>query len=498
MNENTEKRLLKSANTFLIILSAGYFLLYLFSAAFRIGYPFELEWMEGGSVDHVARILAGLSIYTKPSLDFIPYIYTPLYYYLSALVAVFTGIGFFPLRLVSFLSSLVTIYYVYLIVTRETYNKLAGIIAGGIFSASFFVSGSWYDLARVDSLFMMFFIISVYLLRFKKNPAFYFLAGIMASLSFLTKQSALSLVVPFMIFLFFENRKLSWYFNITFIAIVVSSSIIFNAMTDGWYYFWNFSLVSQHDWNKKYFILFWTLDIFRPFSIGLVVTIFYFILKKTTGEFRNSLFYLILFIATILCSWPSRLHYGGYLNVLIPLYTGFAIFLGLGYHSISSYIDRMSNESKNLLKIFLSLIIISQFLTLWYNPLTIIPTKKDKEAGKYFVERISKIKGDVFVFSHSYVSRYAGKFSYPHEVLIMDLCRTNREMWKPFEQELTNAVKNHRFAAIVTDANDLWEMPELNNNYYKAETLFTDPKVFFSKSGYIARPDYIYFPKEKK
>ena len=72
----------------------------------RISYPYELEWMEGGSVDHVKRILSGLQLYVEPDLQFVPFIYTPVYFYVSALFSKLLGIGFFPLRMVSFLSSL--------------------------------------------------------------------------------------------------------------------------------------------------------------------------------------------------------------------------------------------------------------------------------------------------------------------------------------------------------------------------------------------------------
>ena len=47
-------------------------LLYIF--AHRIGYPFDLEWMEGAMLIHVWRMQRGLPIYVEPSLDFIPFV----------------------------------------------------------------------------------------------------------------------------------------------------------------------------------------------------------------------------------------------------------------------------------------------------------------------------------------------------------------------------------------------------------------------------------------
>ena len=56
-------------------------LLYIIIALIRIRYPFELEWIEGALVDHVNWLLTGHKLYVQPSLDFVPYFYTPLYFY---------------------------------------------------------------------------------------------------------------------------------------------------------------------------------------------------------------------------------------------------------------------------------------------------------------------------------------------------------------------------------------------------------------------------------
>ena len=44
----------------------------LFSAVFpRWFYPYALEWMEGGMLNHAARIAEGNGIYVEPSVEFI-------------------------------------------------------------------------------------------------------------------------------------------------------------------------------------------------------------------------------------------------------------------------------------------------------------------------------------------------------------------------------------------------------------------------------------------
>src|SRR5437899_11890330 len=89
-----------------LALALAYPLAYVTIALTRMRFPFELEWMEGGVLDHVRRILAGQPLYVAPSLRFTPFIYPPLYFELGAVVCRVLGPGFAQLRLLSFLASL--------------------------------------------------------------------------------------------------------------------------------------------------------------------------------------------------------------------------------------------------------------------------------------------------------------------------------------------------------------------------------------------------------
>ena len=69
----------------LIILLSGFFLvLFLYTALRRMRYPFELEWIESGILMSVRHIVQGRGLYVAPSLDFVPFLYAPLYLYVAA------------------------------------------------------------------------------------------------------------------------------------------------------------------------------------------------------------------------------------------------------------------------------------------------------------------------------------------------------------------------------------------------------------------------------
>src|SRR3954471_7930841 len=101
-------------------IGSAFVLMYLYIALGRLSYPFDLEWMEGSMVHHVARVLAGQPIYAPPTLEFTAFLYPPLYYYVSAAVARVTGLGFTPLRLVSLASSVAVFWFMGALAKRET------------------------------------------------------------------------------------------------------------------------------------------------------------------------------------------------------------------------------------------------------------------------------------------------------------------------------------------------------------------------------------------
>src|SRR5262244_1076103 len=88
----------------LALLAAAHLVLFLYVVGRRLVYPFDLEWMEGGMLLHAKRIAQGQPIYGPPSIDFVPYLYTPLYPAVVAILGKLFGIGYALGRFVSLAS----------------------------------------------------------------------------------------------------------------------------------------------------------------------------------------------------------------------------------------------------------------------------------------------------------------------------------------------------------------------------------------------------------
>jgi len=160
----------------------------------RMPYRFELEWLEGLTVDYAWRIAHGLPIYGPPDRTFAANIYPPLYYFISIPALMATGWTLLGARVIS-LAAIVGSGLVTSRVLRREQVPAAGVaVALGIDAAFYPITLHWYDLARVDSLQTCFAVAGVALLASDRaRPGFRQIAsaGLLLVCSTFTKQTSI-------------------------------------------------------------------------------------------------------------------------------------------------------------------------------------------------------------------------------------------------------------------------------------------------------------------
>jgi 4-amino-4-deoxy-L-arabinose transferase-like glycosyltransferase len=480
---------------YLLLSVAIYFIaVYLILAFLRIRYPFELEWMEGAYVDHVVRILSGEKLYVSPSLEFIPFIYTPLYFYVSAAVSSIIGVGLLPLRLISLISSFGCFLLIFLFVKKETGSGLWGILASALFAATFRASGAWFDVARADSLFLFLLLAGTYWIRFRDSSRSYVIAGVLVSLSFLTKQVALIIFLPMAVYCVLSNRGRSIYFIGTVVGMVGVSTYLLNWIHDGWYNYYVFHLPRQHLIVKSMYIDFWTKDIVSTLPVACMISLLFVFAQIVISNKKNYLFYSLISMGMLGGAWLTRLRLGSYDNVLIPAYAVLSILFGLGIHRAFELIVGGSAIKRKVIEAGIYLVCITQFSLLVYNPQAQIPTRTDLEAGRGFIDTMARLPGDILVPYHGYLPTLAGKRSYAHDVAVNDVLNdTDSRVAAELLEEIKRAVREKSFNAILLD--QPWFL-EFTERYYRADrALFASPDVFWPATGKRTRPQLVYVPK---
>jgi hypothetical protein len=480
-------------------------LAFLIVALCRMNYPFALEWMEGGAIDHVSRILSGESIYVSPSLDFVPFIYTPLYFYVSALLTLIVGEGFLPLRLVSLLSTTGVLLALYLVVAREGGDRTAGFLAAALFAATFHASGAWMDLARVDSLFVLLFALAILVLRRPASRASMVLAGVLLSLCFLTKQTAAILSVPLVLHaIVYHGRRATWFVG-SLAGLSSGASLLLVHLTEGWYSY--YLLIAGQDrwiWSKAW--RFWVHDLFLPFPIALVAAGTALLLLARRGEREKLGFWASLFAFALAAALLSRARSGGYLNVLMPMHFVLAALFGLGAGLLRSWGGKERFRVARLVQVTAVGACLAQFALLAYNPQRQIPTQEDRAAGWEVVSALEKTPGEVLLPLHAYLAGMAGKRIYLQGNGGIDCLRTTDN---PVKEELVvairEAIRSRKFALIVLDSHGLlqWNnftsifQADIEANYSRSGRLLEEGDVFWPVTGAGTRPEERWVPRPR-
>jgi hypothetical protein len=421
-------------------------LAFVYLACRRVWYPYELEWLESGMVEHVRRLLGGHSTYAQPSVDFVTFPYPPMTTLTGALLSWPFGAKFWELRLVSTLASLGTFAILVQIVRAETKKWMPAFAAAGIYAASYRLCGAWFDVAKPDALFLFFCVAGVALLRESRSTRNIAFGGAVLGLAVMTKQTAL-LVVFALVFHLLATRQ--WRHTLTFVPAVVTPivliSAIFMAISGRWYSFFVWDLLREHSEITQSRWLFITRDMRPLWFCGalIVVSLPYWIRRS---EFSTTLFYACVAASLIIGAWVSRLHSGGYDNVLMPSVLAIALVAGISAGRL------LDHRRQTIALAAIGIMFLLQLDALRYDVSDQVPTAAQRSGTANAIATIRVINGDVLVFAHPTYGVLAGKPSHASLGGVADVLRgTDEQSANAMRTSLDEAIHSGRFAAIALD-----------------------------------------------
>ncbi len=377
-----------------VLVSACFILMFLFVAALRIFYKYELTNYEYESLMQSKRIVDRMQLYVRPSLDYVPMIYAPLYYYCGALFMLLFGKTFFPLRLLSFAASLGVMYLLFRYLKKDSGSGRAVIVAAGFFAACYQIAGASFEVARVDSLALFFFVCSVYLSRFAKTIKGMIAAVLFFVLACLTKQTYILLILVPLFFIYKNNRSHAIFFVI--LTAIVLTAVVFplNIYTQGWFFYYVFYLPSKHRLYENIIgRLFQVIYVYKYFFAILSACLF--IMKDKEKSLQSE--GIITLIVTIICVFYT-LKIGGSNNMMFPAFATLAILFAQTFKKFLI--------NKNILP---AIIVIAIFCLFTYSPVEYIDKSQEKAILDRQVKYMATIKGEVFMPSAPLLVTLAGK-----------------------------------------------------------------------------------------
>ena len=470
----------------LVLISIGFAVTYGLGALQRIAYPYDVEFVEDGMLMQAMRVAAGRPVFLPPSAEFAPHVYMPLYTWLGGLLVRWAGLGYAPLRLLSFAATLATATVLYAVGRRESGQPWVGVACAGLFVAGYSITGGWYDLARVDALFLAFSLagaaVAVYC---RASPSGLIGSGLLLGFAFLTKQNGLFVALAAAVHLAFAAR---WRVGLFVAAFVVAGILpvgLTQTATDGWfgYYAFGIAYASPIETARLAQTLRseW-LGSMAPLSISFVLAGWLVLRRGASG------WPWLLFAATAaLISLAGRSSVGGNLNNLMPGYA----FLCL----MPSLLVRQFARSIRARLLIVAAIFV-QFSLCVYNPVRYLPTEDMRAAGDSLIARIAAIDGDVLVMMHPLYAVLAGK-SPSAQIAAMWHAR-----WRgrdPLPPDFVQRIEQRAYAAIISDESEFFEfdpaLAKLLEANYERSTRLTERDAPPTLTGLVVRPKMIWTPR---
>lgn len=465
--------------------------------ALRFSHPYELEWMEGGMLAHVRRVLDGRPVYAKPDLEFVSYLYPPLYYWAGALASLVVGEGFGALRGVSVASTLAVCALLVRIAHRESGRFAGGLVAAGLLLAGYERSGAWLDLARADAFYLAWIVLAVERLRASSSTASAVQAGLAVAAAFFVKQSVAVIAAPVWLVLLAVDRRRAFAAALGAGVPIALGTLALDAAHDGWFLYYTFTVPRAHPLEPGQGAAFLTRDLLATY--GFALALFGAYAAQVAARVRahrarsapsaprpaggDALFAAFL-VGAAASSGSVRALVGAHTNNLLPVFAAASLCAGVAFDAFAARGGRAA--------VLAGAAVVAQVALLAYDPRPLVPTARDVAAGDALVARLAAIDGDVWIPNHGYLARRAGKREYAHTLAIDNLLLDDfGPARRDLEAELVRGLAERRFAAVVIESDGRYG--GLAQRFYGAGApLFAADDVFFCVSGGRIRPETLY------
>ena len=479
---------------------------YLVVALLRVAYPYDLEFIEDGMLMQAVRMAQGLPTYLPPNAGFVPHAYPPLYPWLGSWLLRLTGPALWPLRALSLAATLASALLIFAISRRESRETVVAAAGAALFLAGNRLMGGWYELARVDALFVTLALAGMALAVYRQRTV----GGLIGSAlllvaAFYTKQQGLFFLAIAGLYLVWARRRQAWPYLAAAALAGIPVFFYLQATTGGGFAYYTFAIQGgSSELQGSRAVLTLGLD----FGGGMGVLVLAFLAAGVFAARRlGRRFFLVqpwfLFTAAaVAVAVLGRSSVGGNLNHLMPAYALLCLAPALLWAEAALWPQRRQRlvawllGTALVLQLGLTLFNPVRSLTGATLPLRLTPTAAMRQAGDRLIARLAAVEGDVLIPQHPFYALLAGKMP---SVQISALWHARHRGRDPLPADLADRLQSHAYALIVSDDSDYFETDPgwmaLLTTYYRPAGTLDSTEAPPTLSGVLVRPRTIYVPR---
>jgi hypothetical protein len=500
----------------------------------RLSYPLDLEWMEGGTLAHALRLVRAEPLYAEPSVDFVSFLYTPLYPAVLAVLSKVFGLSYVLGRSVSILAfsgALVCLVAAVRGIAQQYESEelnavatTAGLLGAAAVCLAFPFCGGFYDLVRCDSLWLLLVSAGLYSCSPGRSTTRIVLGALLLMLGFFTKQTA----APFMMAAAFavtltSGIRRGLVFSAAAFGSTATAILVGQYLTDGWLWIYIYRLHQSHEvlvdriWSETpLYLLEYGFVLLVPVAACLV-------LVALRCSLSRGLFYWACMAATGLATAAvASATEGAYDNAYIPaVYFGALLSaacvvelpaLAAGLRAPADELvwspGKRHGPWRGSLRVLglVGLILLSAHaVTRWLDPSALVPAQQDRARARKLLSYLIEQGPDVFVPCHPFYNVLAGGRGHLHIMSVNDVYLWPRAISSDpdrdaaikerFRESVLSSFRSRRWSMVILDDCDTPRPFGLTKYYQRVEDLAQIGMSLRSLTGYPCTPRQVWVPR---
>jgi hypothetical protein len=291
----------------------------------RFLHPVDAEWMVGSMRDAVERVRDGKQMYVRPSAEFIPFLYPPIYFWVSAALAHVVS-PFVACKVVSLVATLVTAWGIARLATILGASRFWAAVAVLLHLGSYSLTLFFFDLERVDALAAAFVVVGLVVLLGGPGLGRAALGGALLGLAFFAKQPGILAFGAAVVGLFLAGER-----KRSIVALAVGGALFavvlgyLELKTGGWFRYYCVKLPGTHGIEPALLSTFLVQDVPKAFLLaGATAAILAPFLGSAVrrrrlpeGVTANEVVFALVLAAGLAGAFSLRTHRGGWANVIL-------------------------------------------------------------------------------------------------------------------------------------------------------------------------------------